>query len=156
MEKNNLIINNVMITILTACGAVLFAISIFLYYLYIEKSDKLARAESTIRYYDETYLRKQGATSLYNGTMLNYDLRSFDGGLTWYAVEVDEYYDKYVVNVLGKADTIYPDLIKHLDAWDKLSEYVRDNGPIGSKPIDSTLQKIMDDAKIKIVNNEHN
>lgn len=153
MKKIN---SDIMITILTTCGAFLFAISMYLYYLYIEKSDKLARAETSLKFYNETYLRKQGATSLYNGQMLNYDLRSFDGGLTWYAIDHKLHWDSDQVKILGEADVVYPDLLKHLNAWDNLTKYVEKNGPIGSKPIDDILQKIMDDAKIKIVTNGNN
>lgn len=81
-----------------------------------------------LQYYQGTYLRKQGATSLWDksGKMISYDLRSFDSGRTWYAVHTDD--DKVIVD--GAADTVYPGLMKEIQASDDLYYHVKTNGAI--------------------------
>ena len=82
-------------------------------------------------YFNTTYLRKQGATSMWpassKGEMFSYDLRSFDAGKTWYAVERHGELGEYVV-ILGKAEVVYPGLMKHLSAMDALTDYVQRQG----------------------------
>lgn len=81
-------------------------------------------------YYGSTYLRKQGATSLWGGSkggMINYDLRSFDGGKNWYAVSNTP--DDGVI-ILGKADDVYPGLLKQQEGLSALFDYVKTNGPL--------------------------
>jgi len=49
---------------------------------------RLGRTErNELSHYRETYLFKSGWTAYYRDEGLDYDLRSFDGGRNWYAVE---------------------------------------------------------------------
>lgn len=86
----------------------------------------------SVDYYSVNFLRKQGSTSLMpnlkQGEFLNYELRSFDGGKNWYAVQSD--FKTETVKILGEAETVYPGLMKHLNAMDALTAYVEKNGPI--------------------------
>jgi len=91
------------------------------------KSHKL---NQTIAHYEETYLRKQGATSIWKGShgeMLNYEFRSFDGGKKWYAVSYDR---NGGLIVMGEADAVYPGLLSHLQGMDALFGAVLKNGPL--------------------------
>ncbi|GEM_PF-3112238 len=76
-------------------------------------------------YYRQTYLQKQGGTTLVPGAN-SYDLRSFDGGKNWYAVEQTK---ESGMKILGPADKIYPGLLEHLYAFETLVKYVELNGP---------------------------
>lgn len=101
----------------------------------------------TNEYYDSTYLRKQGGTSTYgdngfNNKMINYDLRSWDGGKNWYVTEYN--FKTNELKIVGESETIYPGLIKHLESWDKLTEYVSKNGPIDPHNVKDI--KILKDA----------
>lgn len=105
-------------------------------------------------YTDSIYLSKQGGTSMFgpNGfdnPMLNYNLRSWDGGRNWYVVDYN--FDTKEFKVLGEVDSIYPGLIEHLNGWDKLTDYVSKNGPISG--LDSTEQEILKGAGFTIKNN---
>lgn len=62
---------------------------------------------------------QMGAGYADNGGFLNYDLRSFDGGKVWYAVEREP---GGGFRILGEADTIYPDLRQSLAALDQLTD----------------------------------
>jgi len=128
---------NPMVTFLTLLCGVLFVSFLTLFFLYYspehEINKKLMR---TVAYYDSTYLQKQGATTMLKGfDNLSYDLRSWDGGQTWYAVKMDWEADTVPrkLTVLGEADSIYPNLLQHLGAMDKLTQYVEKNGSLGSK-----------------------
>jgi hypothetical protein len=92
----------------------------------------VSRLKSNQSYYDSTYLRKQGGTSTFgpNGfdnPIINYNLRSWDGGKNWYATE---YNDDWGIKILGPVDSIYPGLLEHLNGWDILTNHVMKNGPI--------------------------
>lgn len=56
-----------------------------------------------------------------------FDLRSFDGGKNWYAVNRKE--DGSVI-IEGPAEELFPGVIARIEAMDKLGEYVKKNGPI--------------------------
>jgi hypothetical protein len=75
-----------------------------------------------LSYYQKTYLKQSG----YSDGFGNYTLRSLDGGKNWYAV------DEEVGNVRikGPAKQVYPGLLEHLAAIDKLIKYAEKNGPI--------------------------
>jgi hypothetical protein len=102
--------------------------------------EKIHRLQSDINYYHSTYLRKSGGTSLWSGStnFVMYDLRSFDGGKNWYAVNNTD-----GVKILGKADEVYPGLMKQMDAVDAMVDYAKTNGPI-------TLTK---DSEIRLLQN---
>ena len=106
----------------------LFAIALYAHRLG-QENKRLKRDND---YYSKTYLRKQGATSLWEGSkgeMLNYDLRSFDGGVSWYAVQEQGELGQYL-KVLGDVDVVYPGLMKSLSAWDAITDHVTKNGPL--------------------------
>jgi len=92
-------------------------------------------------------LRHSGGGILYHppnwdkkkdGDSFNYDLRSWDGGKVWYAVEFDKdcVDGLWGLTILGRADELYPGLLEHIEGWDNLLKYVEDNGPIGVKDVD--------------------
>lgn len=68
------------------------------------------------------YLRKEGVDMTLDGYM--FDLRSFDGGQTWYAVKVDDMFAS--VEILGKADDVYPGILEragHIKLFDFCFEH---------------------------------
>jgi len=92
-------------------------------------------------------LRHSGGGILYHppgwdrgtdGDSFNYDLRSWDGGKVWYAVQIDKNCvdGLWGTTILGRADEMYPGLLEHIEGWDKLLKYVEDNGPIGISDTD--------------------
>ena len=94
--------------------------------------NKNGQLQRTIDRHSKTFLYKSGATSLWagsKGTMINYDLRSFDGGNTWYACQMEGAGRDYL-KILGEVETIYPGLMKHLDNMDKLFNKVNRDGPL--------------------------
>lgn len=95
-------------------------------------NEKLTETRHELDYYRTTYLHKSGATCLWSGSkgvMINYNLRSFDGGLSWYAVQRHGELGDYV-NVLGEVETIYPGLMAHLTQIDNIVKYVDRHGPL--------------------------
>lgn len=81
------------------------------------------RDSQSLAYYERTMLHKQGFAMGFG----SYELRSFDGGKLWYAVERGE---NGAVIIKGTADEVFPGLLKHLDAMDALVEYAKKNGPL--------------------------
>jgi hypothetical protein len=103
------------------------------------------------QYTDTTYLYKQGGTCTFgpngfNNPPLNYNLRSWDGGKNWYVVDYN--FDTKEFKVLGDVDTIYPGLLKHLEGWDNLTDYVSKNGEI--KLDDTVGLKVLEGAGFTI------
>lgn len=85
----------------------------------------------------EYNLRHQGTTGLYlppewdintNDKLFNYDIRSWDGGQNWYAVEYKS--DTKELKVIGDVDTLYPGLLKKIEGLNDLIKYVEENGTI--------------------------
>jgi len=113
--------------------------------------------------YDEmqnTYLSESGITSMWKpeghtDDNFSYSFRSFDGGKVWYALETEATNstglkdDKVVI--IGKVEDVYPGFREHNKAWDKLTDYTRKNGPIGSHEVTEELDEILADARITIV-----
>lgn len=100
---------------------VIFCLGIF----YITPlKNKYKNSLGIIDSYKNRYLTKQGFTKLYNNQDLNYHLLSFDYGKVWYVIDGDEYFKSYQVVILGEVETLYPGLMKHLDAWDNLHKHV--------------------------------
>lgn len=100
-------------------------------------------------------LRHSGAGILYypptwdkdkDGDSFNYELRSWDGGKIWYAVEFDKdcIDGQWGLKILGRSNELYPGLLEHIEGWDKLLKYVEDNGPIGVSSSDG--RKALEDA----------
>lgn len=85
---------------------------------------------------------KSGGTSLLTGEPLNYNLRTFDSGKTWYAVELDR---DWGMTILGESEVVYPGLLDHIKAIDRLTQHVQDNGPIGVDDI-----QLLEDAGFKV------
>ena len=82
--------------------------------------DQRRRERKVIQWYRTTYLQKQGWSKGFG----NYDLRSLDGGKTWWEVERGPNGE---VNIKGPAN---PDLLRHLDGWDALVAHVERHGPL--------------------------
>lgn len=90
---------------------------------------------------EKNELRYQAATSLYyppnwnkktDGQYFNYDLRSWDGGKNWYAVEFD---NNWGMKILGDVKLIYPNLLEHIEGMNALYKFVKENGAIdGTNP----------------------
>ncbi|MCJ7793147.1 MAG: hypothetical protein MUP45_04185, partial [Candidatus Marinimicrobia bacterium] len=74
--------------------------------------------------YQRISLVKQGCNAKHG----KYDLRSYDGGLIWYAVEVTS----EGLKILGKADEIFPGLISELEGMNNLIRYITEYGPLFS------------------------
>lgn len=102
---------------------------------------EIRRLKYDLNYYQKTFLHRQGGTIL-NDEIINYDIRSFDAGKTWYAVKNEN----GELKILEEADFIYPGLLAHLKGWDDLKAYVKENGPIGSNPFTKDDLKVLSDA----------
>lgn len=120
---------------------------ITLKYLFAEKRIKQLKKYQLLN--NQHNLIKSGGTSLYGDKeMLNYNLRSWDGGKNWYAIDQELCFRFGEVKILGEAETIYPGLLKHLKAWNKLTEYVEKNGPLN--PTDTEALQLIEAAGFKI------
>lgn len=84
----------------------------------------VSRDMRDLAYYKAKYLSKAGWSQGFG----SYQLRSLDGGLNWYAVDIDM--DSGSVTVKGTVEEVFPGLLAHLDGWKKLIEYTTKNGPI--------------------------
>jgi hypothetical protein len=127
--------------ILVLLALALVALGIYVKNLH-ETNTRLKRDND---YYTTTYLRKQGGTSMWKGSggkMVNYELRSFDAGKTWYAVERHGELGEYLT-ILGKAEVVYPGLMDSLRKMDALIEHVEKNGPLTFKS-DHDMQLLKD------------
>jgi hypothetical protein len=134
-------------------SAVIFGIVAFSMML---KKDygELNRLKKNAQWEDTTYLWKRGGTSTFgpNGfdnPMIDYNLRSWDGGKNWYLVNTDS----NQFRIVGLVDTIYPGLIEHLESWDRMTNYVTKNGPI--KLNDPEGLKVLNDAGFTVKTNSN-
>lgn len=76
------------------------------------------------------YRQLVGMTTLLkgsNGTAVDYNLRSFDGGHTWVAVEYD---DEWRMRIKGDAEVLYPGLVAQAQAMDRLTDRVSAGGVV--------------------------
>lgn len=112
-------------------------------------STKLSSAERTIEYLTRHTDSKSGGTVLLTGDWINYNLKTFDSGKTWYAIEYDA---GWGMTILGKAEDVYPGLLDHIEAIDRLSEYANNNGPL-SFGTRSEI-KLLEDAGFTVTENE--
>ena len=124
------IMNAIFILIASVCGLILVFVSIN---SIVDHKRDYNRLKSSKAYHDTTNLRKQGGTTMFgpngfNNPTLNYDLRSWDAGKTWYACDYN--FDDKTLKVLGLADSIHPGLLEHLQGWNDLTNYVSKHGPI--------------------------
>jgi hypothetical protein len=132
-----------MITHLDFLISVAVIITICLMFRHVQ--NKNVRMERELNHYRTTYLSKVGCTSLWQGSggkMVNYELRSFDAGKTWYAVERHGELGEYLT-ILGKAEVVYPGLMDSLRKTDALIEHVEKNGPLTFKS-DHDIQLLKD------------
>lgn len=134
--------------ILISIGSVMLASMLFYLIFFKPMQEELESLIRSKNYIDSTYLRKRGCTSTYGGgelgkDFITYDLRSWDAGKNWYAVEYD--YETKELKILGEAEKIYPKLLDHLKAWDKLEHYVIRNGCINPSK-DTVGLEILKDA----------
>lgn len=141
-------------------GIIILIIGMCLYTFVKPKLDDYKRLKYYFEKMEKTDLRHQGATSLYHppnwdkekdGNYFNYDLRSWDAGKNWYAVEVD---DDWGVKILGDAEVLYPNFLKHLDAWDALTNYVKEKGTIDGT--DPEGIKVLEKAGFTITKKDEN
>lgn len=139
-------------------GIILSAVffGLLMSYIYAQFINPKVREYKSLKqqeaYWDTTYLRKSGGTRTFgpkgfDNPILNYDLRSWDVGKNWYAVDLN--FKTGELKIIGEAEKIYPGLIEHLSAWDAMTKYVQKNGPI--KLTDPNGVKIMEKAGFKIV-----
>lgn len=136
---------NATLTILLA----IFALSSFLLlFFFLEEKKENKRLTRRLDHYQSTYDSKQGWTSLYGNfdKGLSYNLKTFDGGKTWYACE---YGDNWELKILGEAEQVYPGLMANLDAWDRITNYAAKNGPIDPTNVPSEMKETMDIAGLK-------
>jgi len=122
-------------------GIIILIVGMVLYTYVKPKMDEYKQ----LKYYQERvekkYLKYQGSTCLYHppnwdkkkdGDYFNYDLRSWDGGKNWYAVELD---DDWGLKILGEAEVLYPNFLKHIQGMNALTNYVKEHGAIdGTDP----------------------
>lgn len=92
-----------------------------------ELNQKQSRIDRAFRHWES----KVGGTSLWPGSlggMITYNLRTFDSGKNWYAVEYD---DDWGMRVVGVADEFYPWLLAQINGGGRLTQYVETNGSLG-------------------------
>ena len=81
-----------------------------------------------------------GATCLWpgsHGKPVSYNLKSWDGGETWVAVEYDK---EWRMKVLGDAEVIFPGLVKNINAVEVLLKAAQNGTPL-TIPKDQKLFK---------------
>jgi len=91
-----------------------------------------------------------------DGESFNYNLKSWDGGKVWYAVEYDEdcVDGLWGLKILGLAEELYPGLIDHIEGWDNLVEYVSEHGPISIN--DTTGLNALKKAGFDVIKTDEN
>jgi len=92
---------------------------------------KYEAAKRELVYYKHLVQRHQRINLVKQGCDVKhgeYDLRSYDGGLIWYAVEVTP----EGLKILGKADEVFPGFISEQEGMANLIRYVTEHGPLFS------------------------
>lgn len=87
-----------------------------------------------------------GGTSMWKGSEgkpFNYNLRSWDAGKTWYAVE---YTGDGMMTIKGEAESLYPGLVATIQAWDRLAKAAEATGGKGLDPMNPAHQALLSDA----------
>lgn len=106
-----------------------------------------------------TNLWQNGITSLWKPEnwpheYFSYDIRSWDGGKTWYALETEAPNSTALkdgrIIILGEVEKVYPGFLEHNKTWDRLREYVRKNGPIGSGQSVEEIREILDGTGFEV------
>jgi hypothetical protein len=107
----------------------------------VDWSGERARQKSELEYFKRTYLTKQGGTTMIPNAN-SYRLISVNGGEEWLALSPQR-------KVLGTAEEVYPGLVEHLDAMDRLLEYTRTHGPIN--PLSNEGLEMLNRVGFKVV-----
>lgn len=125
-------------------GMLVVVLIILLGVYYVSTGNKIDRLESDLEWYKKAIQTKQGWSQGFG----SYKIVSFDGGDTWYNYEPNSDPEASRSNgfhFLTPADTV---LVKHLKAWDALTNHVEKNGPLDLST-DEQL-KIMEDVGFTI------
>ena len=105
----------------------------------INKTQEQKSLERSRDFYDKTYLRNSAVTSLWKPEgweheYFSYDLRSWDAGKTWYALEMEKPNGTALkedrIIILGEVEDVYPGLMSHNTSWDRLIKHIKKEGPI--------------------------
>ena len=75
--------------------------------------NRLKRENSILKSHQKTLV---GSTKLYNGKMINYNLKSWDNGKNWYQVE---YNKDGGMKIIGDVEKIYPGLVNFIENFHK-------------------------------------
>lgn len=98
---------------------------------------ELQRENERQRYATRHHRHMIGSTTVWRGAKgkpISYNLRSFDDGRSWVAVEFD---DEWRMRVLGDAETVYPGLVADMQSLSALTDSVVKNGPLDlARPAD--------------------
>jgi hypothetical protein len=113
-------------------GALLFAIGLLVLRLYTITNER-NRLQRSQDYLTRNTLYRSGGTAMVTGDWISYQLRSFDNGVTWYAMEGD-FQAGY--RVKGPVEEVYPGLLKKVEGMDRLMDRVRRKGPIEVRSAD--------------------
>ena len=120
-------------SIASLIALVLVAVLAF-YAGYKLKEDQTRNAVRGYEHYRKTCLRKQGSGLGFG----SYNLESYDAGKSWWAVKYDE---QGKMEIQGLADQVFPGLLKHIEAMDRLWEYARSNGPLTLSGANAAAEK---------------
>lgn len=140
-------------TLLTILFVSLFLVGIILHALINPDLQEFKRMKEREVNISKIELRKSGGGLLYyppnwdidkDGNSFNYDIRSWDGGKVWYAVEIDKdcVDGLWGIKILGRANDLYPGLVQHIQSWDVLTKYVEKYGSIN--PNDPEGMKLLE------------
>lgn len=102
-------------------GGLLIVTAVLGYQLWQAKSD-LAQQQAQYQNHFKYHRQLVGGTRLWKGSkgeMVNYNLRSFDSGRSWVAVEYDE---DWRMRIKGDAESLYPGLVNTVLAGQRLIE----------------------------------
>lgn len=97
--------------------------------------------DKVVKEYADQYMTKRGG-SIVNGKVINYDLLSLNKGKTWYVVNDGV--------IEGDVKKVHPGLIEHIEGIDKLLQYIRVNGAMGSRPYTDDDIQILRNAGFEI------
>jgi len=137
--------NGTLLVVLIGC----LLISLFGVIKFLDVKKNSERIEKEITWYKKAIQTKNGWSKGYG----SYNIVTFDGGETWYnykgsvdpeATRNDGFY------FLTPTDTV---LVKHINAWDVLTNYVEKNGPIDFSGKDLSVEaqkKLLEDAGFEI------
>ena len=108
-------------------------------FLFVIMGETIESQRSDLNFFRQTYKYKSGGTMQYN----SYQIATFDGGEIWYAVKRER---DGGVNIIGRAEAVYPGLLKQLEAMDKLVEQARINGSINPEGASPEQIQLLKDA----------